>query len=136
MKANDLSALQEMEKKMRDMIQKLSDDLSKAVASTSLPGVTPLEGTSVRGCTVSAQALFANPQLILAPSYYIPAVQAEAVKKRLESCKTVSQLCSVTKEMLETKRIRNKEYDLVLNPETLRVIQESELGQYVLSQDA
>lgn len=84
-------------------------------------GVTIPKDTSLQIAIVKFSAL--KEGLNLAPSTYIPKAQAEAVKRRLDSCNSVQHVLDAVTEMVSTSKIRfsNGNY-VTLNGNTTKVL--------------
>lgn len=71
------------------------------------------------------------------PEYHIPAEQGKAVCRKLDSCKTVQQVMKSVREMLESGTVRLSSNErFYLNENTLKILRESEIGQYIAEEDA
>ena len=68
------------------------------------------------------------------PRTYIPREQAKAVVEELENCSTVDGICKRVGKMLERGFIGDRPNDRVhLNEYTLKAIQNSDIGIYVMA---
>lgn len=83
---------------------------------------------------VSYSKIMSSPGHILSPDYYIPSAQVEAVRHRINNCIHVNQLCKAVKEMIETKKVKVRGGYTYLNETTLRVLRESELGRFIMTE--
>ena len=131
--AEKLQQVQQLENEISRMVDELKTQLVTAVAGQHLEGVKEI-GCSGRVVSVSLSAITKTPGLNLSAEYYIPQSQADAINHRLAACKSSQQLCKAVREMIETGRVKqsgNSNY-VYLNKETVRILRESELGQYVL----
>lgn len=123
-------------KELKAMIDDLCEELCARIEKTPIDGVTKISD-SPRIVTVKFSALGD----VWAPEYYIPECQAEAVKIALDKT-NLKNIPAVVKDMILKKRACTKagsgywyppEY-VYLNENTVRIIQDSELGQFALSQ--
>ena len=133
-----LKKIQDLEAEISRMVDGLKTDLVDAVSKQQFDGKIVNDGSTggpVIGI-VTLGTVMNSRGMNLTPEYYLPPKQVEAVKRKLNSATTVQQVCSSVKSMLEDKVVRfsKKAGDCIyLNDNTLRIISESELGQYVMS---
>lgn len=137
--ARQMDALREMEKAVVAELQCLSDTIVKEVGEQPFRGQWINDGKNggpICG-SVPLSAITASRGLNLSPSHYFPSKQAEAVRKKLASCKTADAICEAVRQMLEDKSVRMSKMSgdtIQLNEDTLRVLRESDLGAYALKE--
>lgn len=124
--------MKDLEKEILRMVDGLKADLAAAVEDQPFRGKMINDGKSggpLIGVISSSQLAKSNNW---SPEYHFPAAQAKAVSKKLESCKTPSSVCSAVKDMISEKRVKMSGGSFIdLNEETLKILRESEIGQYV-----
>ena len=131
---NTLNELLEKEQEMQRMLESLKKGLADAVQNENSVFV-PFKNASVRCGIVRLSDIMANNK-IMSAEVYIPACQADAVMQKLDSCTTLAQLASRVREMIQTRVARfSQTRAIVLNKETLRILRESEIGQFAMAQD-
>ena len=120
---NDLQSALQMEEKLRLTLDALKSDICESVKNAKLlDGVTIPSGNGPMCAIVSFKRL--RDGWMLTPAYYIPASQAEAVQKRLENAKTVTQLVERVAEMVETGQVKLSSNDVRrLNDNTKAALQ-------------
>lgn len=75
--------------------------------------------------TVTYQAIMASPGHILAPSYYLPGVQAKAVSGYLlKENLTFEQIEARLEEAITSRSVTYEKEKIYLNPNTLAVLQD------------
>jgi len=94
------------EESLRKQVELLKNSIFQDISNTE-----PLDGVSIPSsprtfacATVKASVL--SKTSILSPSYYIPAVQAEVVRRKLAKIQSVSKLMEAIFDMVETGKIR------------------------------
>lgn len=128
---NAIQELQLAEQRLNDLVQEICNSLKKAVSKQKLEGVTNhTHESGLQFATVKFSTI-AKENYNLSAEAYIPAVQANAVSNALSACKTTRQLCDKVKDMLETGKAKKGSEVIHLNSETLRILRDSEIGQYV-----
>lgn len=96
----------EQEQQLLQLVESIKADIGISVRNaTSIDGVTNSDKT-VACCTVSSQSLTRTK--ILDPNYYLQPAQANAVCRRIQSAKTVTELLNRITEMVETGVISSK----------------------------
>ena len=127
-----MEELIKLERQARDLVNLLKNEMVKDVQEVKLPGVTITE-TPSGGCF----AIVKFGELKLdnwSPRTYIPREQAKAVVEELENCTTVDGICKRVGKMLEKGFIGDRTDDRVyLNEYTLKAIQNSDIGIYVMA---
>lgn len=131
-----MAQVKALEDEISKMTDSLKDDLVAAVGDQPFQGKMINDGTNggpMIGIVKFSQIMSANNWT---PEYHFPAAQARAVSKKVKSCKTPTAVCKAVSEMIKEKRVRVKSGYLDgevarLNNETLRILRESEIGQYV-----
>lgn len=123
----EVKSLVDLEQKIKEKVLKINESLAQEISANPMEGVNVHEG-KVLCATVSSKAIFGSPNMILEPSYYIPASQAQAVKARLENCRTIQSTCNAVKQMLDEKKVRIGTTVTRLNEKTLQVLKDSELA--------
>lgn len=118
-----LTAL-EMEKDVESIVKKVKNQIYE-----DLNNAEPLEGvkrmnSSVSCASVSFSAL-TKKNLILSPEYYLPDSQANAVKRKLDLCRTASDLLRALSEMVSLEKCEvGKNFSARLNPNTISVLKQ------------
>ena len=98
---------------------RIIEDVQKQVLKNPLPGVTQL---SSRAATVSLSSITTSKTMSLSARYYSSDAQANAVMKKLETCKTVATFVSTLEDMVEKQAIHLKDGSFPLNTSTLSVL--------------
>ena len=128
-----LDELIQMENRAEDLRKEIIDKISTSIETVPLDGVTVLN-SAPRAVSVNLSAVMSGP-CILAPGYYIPEAQAEAIRRKLSNYHTTEGLCNALAEIIETKKVRfshsMQDDAVVLNEQTLKILRETELGKYV-----
>lgn len=132
--ASKMAQIRDLQNELDRMTSSLNLALLESI-QTENEKVTPTLCDNPHIALVPYSVIMASPGHILAPDYYIPSAQVEAVRYRINNCVHADQLCKAVKEMLETKRIRMQGGSVLLNETTLRVLRNSELGQFVMADD-
>ena len=131
---NTLNELLEKEQEVQQLLEALKKELAVSVQNENSVFV-PFKNTSVRCGIVRLSDIMAN-NMILATECYIPACQADAVMRKLDSCTTLTQLASRVREMILTGVARfSQSRAIILNKETIRILRESDLGQFAMAQE-
>ena len=109
-----------MEQKAQQFLLELKEEIACDVnAAGPMPGVEILD-SPVNCAVVKLSALYKHS---LAPSTYIPSVQADAVKRRLAPKQTVQGVMDSLDEMVETRFIRFSDRDhILLNSKTIAAL--------------
>lgn len=136
--AEKMLQMRELEDEIRHMAEGITDDLVIAVANQPFTGSILSDGRNGKPaiCTIRFSDLSAWRNLT--PEYYMPTKQAEAVRKRLSSCKTVGNFIVAVKDMLKDKRVKtgSSSNDYVyLNENTLSIIHQSEIGRFIVNNE-
>lgn len=128
---NAIQELQFAEQRLNDLVQEICNSLNKAVSEQKLEGVTDMTRESGPYFATVRFPTLAKENFSFSAETYIPAAQADAVSSALSSCKTTKQLCDKVKDMLDTGKVKKGSEVVCLNSETLRILRDSEIGQYV-----
>lgn len=131
--AHKMIELKSLEREISRMVESLKADLTSAVGDQPFQGEMINDGSNggpLIGVVKFSQLSKSNNW---SPNYHFPAAQAKAVSRRLESCKTASSVCAAVRDMISEKRVRMGPGNntVILNEETLKILRESEIGQYV-----
>lgn len=134
--SDTMKKIKDLEAEVTAMKEKLIEELYQHIKDKPIPGVTKISDHP-QIVTVKFSAL--SNGLNLTPEYYISEHQANAVKDRLNGCKTASSVCNAVKEMIEKKRIQKGKgwgeyWSFYLNETTLSILRESELGKYAMEE--
>ena len=127
-----MEELIKLERQARDLVNLLKNEMVKDVQEVKLPGVTITE-TPSGGCfaIVKFGALKMDNW---SPRTYIPREQAKAVVEELENCTTVDGICKRVGKMLEKGYVGDgRDGKTYLNEYTLKAIQNSDIGIYVMA---
>lgn len=131
--AEKIHQMSDLEKEIRRMVDSLKTDLATAVGNQPFHGEMINDGSD--GGPIVGIVKFSHlaKSESWSPEYHFPAAQASAVSRRLESCKTPSSVCAAVKDMIAKKRVKTGDGNsfVSLNEDTLKVLRESEIGQYV-----
>lgn len=131
--ASSIHQMRELQAEIDRMTSVLNKSLLESIRNEN-EKETPTICDSPYIALVPYSKIMSSPGHILAPDYYIPAAQVDAVRTRINNCVHADQLCRAVKEMIETKKVRISGGYVYLNETTLRVLRESELGQFVTSE--
>lgn len=124
--AKTISKVQEAQTALKAAIEELYLGVKTEVDNIpSLNGVKPISDTSICGCIVSFTAMFSSPGCILSPDYYIPQVQADAVLNTLTTpSMSLETFMRRLEKMVQTGKVEGKGHDVMLNPNTLKVLRD------------
>lgn len=120
--ANLLKQLQQQEDAIHVQLKEIKTQLCDAVAAQTAPGIRQINSHI---CTMSIASL---DRTILTPKYYLADCQAAAVRKALANKRTLADTASAVRSLLMLKKAE----DIRLNPQTLEIIEKSEIGQYAM----
>lgn len=120
--ANLLKQLQSQEDAIHIQLEEIKTQLCDAVAAQAAPGIRQINSHI---CIASMASL---DRTILAPEYYLANCQATAVRKALANKRTLADTTSAVRSLLMLKNAG----DIRLNPQTLEIIEKSEIGQYAM----
>lgn len=131
--SDKMTKMKELEREIYRMIDGLKADLSSAVGDQPFQGKMINDGSNGGPMIGIVRFSQLSESKNWSPEYHFPAAQAKAVSKRLESCKSPSSICAAVKDMIAEKRVRlgGGNNVVFLNEETLKILRESEIGQYV-----
>lgn len=119
---NELTVAMQAEADARKLQEKLITSISDAVSKAIMPGVK-VEGSNPSHGIVSFSTVSAVGSL--SPRTYLPDAKANAVKRKLSSCTTVTKTVERIEEMLSTRKVYFGRGDTVmLNPATLKVLED------------
>lgn len=119
---NELTVAMQAEAYARELQEKLVASISDAVSKSVMPGVK-IEGSNPSHGIVSFSAISAVGSL--SSRTYLPDSQADAVKRKLSSCTTVTKTVERIEEMLSTRKVDFGHGDIaMLNPATLKVLED------------
>lgn len=133
--SDKMNAMNALEREIYRMVDSLKADLTSAVVDQPFHGEMINEGSNGGPLIGVVKLSQLSKSKNWSPDYHFPAAQAKAVSKRIESCKTSSDICSAVRGMIAEKRVRigGGNYFVPLNEETLKILRESGIGQYVIS---
>ena len=129
--ADKIYQMRELQKEIDLMTSDLNLELLKAIETENRKDVT-LISDNPEIALVPYSVIMSSPGHILSAEYYLPGSQIEAVRHRINNCLHADQLCRAVKEMIDTKKVKIRGGYTYLNETTLRVLRESELGQFVM----
>lgn len=124
-------------KRLRDA-QAVVDGILSELKSQLLDAIhgQPFDGTMLSGIGDGKPIAFLLPASALgkcwSPEYHAPVLQAEAIGKRLNSCKTAQSVKSAVAGILESRRVGPYDAPVYLNPTTMQTLRESTLGRLAL----
>lgn len=95
-----LNRILEVEKSVATMVRDLKEQIAKEIAETPLKDVKPIAENIV---IVRLSCLQHN---IWSPEYYIPSVQADYVRKTLDSVTTAHSFVKKMEEMIEKRGVK------------------------------
>lgn len=130
--ADKINQLRDLQAEIDRMTSSLNKALLESIESENKKDVHMI-CNDPQIALVPYSVVMASPGHILSAEYYIPGSQVEAVRHRINNCLHADQLCRAVKEMIETKKVKMRGGYTYLNETTLRVLRESELGQFVTS---
>lgn len=96
----NLNKILEVEKSVATMVRDLKEQIAKEIAETPLKNVKPIAENIV---IVRLSCLQHN---IWSPEYYIPSVQADYVRKALDSVTTAHSFVKKMEEMIEKRGVK------------------------------
>ena len=96
----DLNRILEVEKSVATMVRDLKERITKEIAETPLKDVKPIAENIV---IVRLSCLQHN---VWSPEYYIPSVQADYVRKALDSVTTAHSFVKKMEEMIEKRGVK------------------------------
>lgn len=96
----NLNKILEVEKSVATMVRDLKEQIAKEIAETPLKDVKPIAENIV---IVRLSCLQHN---IWSPEYYIPSVQADYVRKALDSVTTAHSFVKKMEEMIEKRGVK------------------------------
>lgn len=131
--AEKIKEMRELQAEIDRMTSALNKSLLESIRAEN-EKETPTLCDNPHIALVPYSKIMSSPGHILAPDYYIPSAQVEAVRIRINNCLHADQLCKAVKEMIDTKKVRVSGGYVYLNETTLRVLRESELGQFITSE--
>lgn len=131
--ADKMTQMKDLEKEIHRMVDDLKADLTAAVGDQPFQGEIINDGSNGGPLIGVVKFSHLSKSKNWSPEYHFPAAQARAVSRRLESCKTPSSVCSAVKDMISDRRVKmgGGNHFVILNEETLKVLRESKIGQYV-----
>lgn len=128
--ADKIHQMRDLQKEIDRMTSALNLELLKSIEDENRKDVK-LISDSPEIALVPYSVVMSSPGHILSAEHYLPGSQVEAVRHRINNCLHADQLCRAVKEMIETKKVKMRGGYTYLNETTLRVLRESELGQFV-----
>lgn len=96
----NLNKILEVEKSVATMVRDLKEQIAKEIAETPLKNVKPIAENIV---IIRLSCLQHN---IWSPEYYIPSVQADYVRKALDSVTTAHSFVKKMEEMIEKRGVK------------------------------
>ena len=96
----NLNRILEVEKSVATMVRDLKEQIAKEIAETPLKDVKPIAENIV---IVRLSCLQHN---VWSPEYYIPSVQADYVRKALDSVTTAHSFVKKMEEMIEKRGVK------------------------------
>lgn len=119
----ETKTIRELSEQIRQAMDQLRTGMREKIEQAD-----PLDGVKVMGPqfgTVTYQAIMASPGHILAPSYYLPGVQAKAVSGYLlKENLTFEQIEARLEEVITSRSVTYEKEKIYLNPNTLAVLQD------------
>lgn len=129
--ADKIKQMRELQAEIDRMTSALNLALLESI-KTENEKVTPTLCDNPYIALVPYSAIMSSPGHILAADYYIPSAQVDAVRYRINNCVHADQLCRAVKEMITTRKVKVRGGYTYLNETTLRVLRDSELGQFIM----
>lgn len=126
-----LDEVRRLERAIQNLLQAIKTGIGEEVANQPFCGrvISGGVGGEVLAAEISLSSL--SQSKILSPSYYLPKKQSDAVQFKLQNRSSVEEICSAVREMIREKRVRfSHDHCVFLNEETVRILRESEIGQY------
>ena len=117
--------------KIDQMAEDLKAKLRDAIGNLAFDGTYINDGSN--GGPIIATLRLSSVLSNWSPSFHIPKDQAEAVFKHLSHFNTATGSVGAVRGILLNGFVPDGGSKIHLNPNTMTVIRESELGQYVLS---
>lgn len=133
-----LSTIRQLESEVQNMTADIISELERMVGNQVLSGVAVISGQDGVGphiAIVRSSLLFDGPETNWSPEYYLPIVQAEAVRSRLDSCRTIQQVCMAVAKMITERKVAFGNGKVFLNKETLRILRDSEIGRFAIEEN-
>lgn len=96
----NLNRIFEVEKSVETMVRDLKEQIAKEIAETPLKDVKPIAENIV---IVKLSCLQHN---VWSPEYYIPSIQADYVRKALDSVTTAHSFVKKMEEMIEKRGVK------------------------------
>lgn len=113
----DLSRILEVEKSVAGMICELKEQIVKEVAET------PQKDVEVLGKNIVVIKFSKLKRSIWTPEYYIPSVQAEYIRKALDSISTAHSFVKKMDEMLEKRGVKIGAIFHPLNDDAISILE-------------
>lgn len=130
----EIRAIAQAEIESRRKIAKLRDELCQKIASIKSHMEMISDGKDGRPLIGTIKFSQLQSMSNWSPSYHFVEYQAKAVQKALLNCNTLKQLIKCVKEMILHKKVSFSAYEpIYLNDETMKVIKESEIGQFIIA---
>ena len=123
--------LDELERTAAEMASSLKAELSEAIARQPLNGKVIDDGKTGGPLIITVSLPITLKCKNWCPETFIPAHQAHAVSKELNRATTANAICECVKRMVESGYAGNGGNRTYLNPETRKILRESEIGQYI-----
>jgi hypothetical protein len=109
-----ISEVYAAEQKLLNQTKKLIEEVITILGSQQMDGVTAIPG-SVQCATVKFSTL-ANHRTNLSPTYYISDYQTKAIRDKMDSMTSITQLIKFINEAVENGHIMSKTEKILLNP--------------------
>ena len=123
--------LDELERTVAEMVSNLKAELSEAVARQPLNGKVINDGKTGGPFIITVSFPLTLKYKNWCPETFIPAHQTRAVSRELNRATTANAICECVKRMVESGYVGSCGDKTYLNPETRKILRESEVGQYI-----
>lgn len=124
-----VNQIQSAQNQLNQMLSDLNKQLLESIDSENRKNVTMLNDY----CFIVPYSKL-NPAC-WSPDYYSPVSQVDAVRHVLNKSFQFDDICKAVRDMITTKKVKISGNHIVhLNDTTLSILENSELGQFVMSQ--
>lgn len=128
---NKILQIQSMEKEIANYLHVLKEEIYAKIASQPFDGT--MLSTKPLIFTIKSSNVFLSNKL--SPEYFSPQKQAEAVRAKLDHCKTGKEIIQTVEILLKEKRVKVNSGYVPLNDKTLEAIRRSETGKYITKEN-
>ncbi len=130
-----MERMRAMEEEIIKMVEALKQQIAEAVETQPFHGRMINDGKNGGAIIGVIQLSQLQKTGNWSAEYHFPQTQAKAVMRKLDKCRTPDAVCKAVKSMLDDKVVRfdGGAEKVYLNEDTLKILRDSEIGQYAVN---